>query len=119
MLKKNTGIPSNINRGINACNGEWIKEIAGDDTLPHTSIEDNINFVQKDKNIEICHSKINIFNEDFSSNNFVSESNYPPKVLSSELSTAEEQFNFLIFKCNISAPSVFMKKRTNFKIRRI
>ena len=30
---KNTGIPANCNRGLNAANGLWIKYIAGDDML--------------------------------------------------------------------------------------
>ena len=29
----NTGIPGNINRGIDACKTEWLKFIAGDDLL--------------------------------------------------------------------------------------
>jgi len=30
---KNTGIPSNCNRGVRASKGEWVKLIAGDDVL--------------------------------------------------------------------------------------
>lgn len=32
-VRKNTGIPSNCNRGVKASNGEWVKLIAGDDVL--------------------------------------------------------------------------------------
>ncbi len=31
--EKNTGIPANLNRGIKASKGEFIKPIAGDDTM--------------------------------------------------------------------------------------
>ena len=41
-VKKNTGISPNCNRANNAANGEWIKEIAGDEielvSLNHTSL---------------------------------------------------------------------------------
>ena len=107
---KNTGISSNANRGIKVSKGEWIKLIAGDDTLLPTCIDDNINFVQNNKHIEVCHSKLRMYNDNFSDSNFICETNWLPEVMTSELSTAKEQFNLLIFKCNVSAPTVFIKK---------
>lgn len=44
---RNTGISANLNRGYNACLGEWVKSIAGDDLLLPNAIDDNIKFVQK------------------------------------------------------------------------
>jgi alpha-1,3-rhamnosyltransferase len=44
-VKKNTGIPSNCNRGISASNGEWIKLIAGDDILETHCISNFTNFL--------------------------------------------------------------------------
>ncbi len=41
--KKNTGIAPNVNRGLKAANGEWVKGIAGDDILLDNCIEININ----------------------------------------------------------------------------
>lgn len=46
-VSKNTGIPSNFNRGNKKAKGKWIKIIAGDDVLLPTCIEDNIEFVTK------------------------------------------------------------------------
>ncbi len=43
--QSNTGVSGNCNRGLNACRGEWIKGIAGDDILAPTAIEDYISFV--------------------------------------------------------------------------
>lgn len=42
---RNTGISANLNRGYLACNGEWIKEIAGDDLLLPDAIKDNIDYI--------------------------------------------------------------------------
>lgn len=43
---RNTGISANLNRGYLACNGEWVKEIAGDDLLLPDAIKDNIDYIQ-------------------------------------------------------------------------
>ena len=32
-VEKNTGVSANMNRGADACQGEWVKDIAGDDVL--------------------------------------------------------------------------------------
>lgn len=42
--KINTGISANCNRGVKACNGDWIKLVAGDDILTNNCIEKNIQF---------------------------------------------------------------------------
>lgn len=42
---KNSGIPSNVNRGVKASKGEWIKLIAGDDMLLPNCIKEYIHFV--------------------------------------------------------------------------
>lgn len=47
-VSKNTGIPSNSNRGIRKANGKWIKMIAGDDILLETCITDNMKFASQE-----------------------------------------------------------------------
>jgi len=44
---QNRGIPSNINKGVKAARGEWIKVIAGDDILLENCISDNLAFVTR------------------------------------------------------------------------
>ena len=39
---KNTGVPANVNRGVKASSGEWIKILGADDTLKTDCIENNI-----------------------------------------------------------------------------
>jgi len=44
---KNSGLPANCNRGVNASKGEWVKIIAGDDLLVNDAIETIVGFVQE------------------------------------------------------------------------
>lgn len=62
-VEKNTGIPANCNRGVNASKGEWIKLIAGDDILTHDCLLKNISYVLKKPNVYIVFSKIKTFGD--------------------------------------------------------
>ena len=55
-IDENKGIPANYNRAVNACQGEWLKMLDGDDLLLPTCIEDNIKFIQDNKNAEVVFS---------------------------------------------------------------
>lgn len=56
--KINTGIAGNLNRGISASKGEWIKQLNGDDLLLENCIEDNINFIQSvDEEVNVLCSR--------------------------------------------------------------
>lgn len=61
-VEKNTGIPSNCNRAVKACRGEWIKGIAGDDILLPHCIEENIKYA-KNNNADFVFSDMLYFNE--------------------------------------------------------
>lgn len=54
--EKNTGIAANCNRAHFAANGEWLKLIAGDDVLLSDCIEKNVNYVQKNADIQLLQS---------------------------------------------------------------
>lgn len=41
----NTGVSANCNRADDACNGEWIKDVAGDDILLADCIETCVNYI--------------------------------------------------------------------------
>lgn len=60
----NTGIPANCNRGVNACNGSWIKLIAGDDKLFTNCISENIQFVLNNLQISFLFSRFNLIDEE-------------------------------------------------------
>lgn len=56
-VDKNTGVSANYNRGVRSCNGEWIKNVDGDDLLLPNCIEDNVQYVGE-------HSEINVLFSD-------------------------------------------------------
>ena len=61
---QNTGVAPNINRGIRASHGEWIKSIAGDDTLTPDCIREFVNFSLMVPECRICLSLIRVFGAD-------------------------------------------------------
>lgn len=60
-VEKNTGIPANCNRAINASQGEWIKLIAGDDILLPDCIDKFVKYVTENKKVRIVFSKVQSF----------------------------------------------------------
>lgn len=59
---KNTGVTGNINRGIRASSGEWIKTLAGDDLLAQDAISEYVQFVLS-KKCMICCCKLRVFSD--------------------------------------------------------
>lgn len=57
----NTGVTANINRGVEKCEGKWIKTIAGDDTLNSDCIQEYISFVGEHPDCRICLSCLRVF----------------------------------------------------------
>ena len=57
----NTGVSANGNRGRNACRGEWIKGIAGDDLLMPNCIQEYIDYVNKNRDQYFVFAKIEPF----------------------------------------------------------
>lgn len=105
--KKNTGIPSNVNRGYYASKGAWIKSIAGDDILLSNCIQDNIRHIENNINTKILCSFMLCFTEDNSHKAIlpnIENQFFHPEV------TAEKQFKLLLQSNPVPAPSVFMSK---------
>lgn len=46
-VARNTGIPSNINRGLRAATGDWVKMLSGDDNLLENCIADNLEYARQ------------------------------------------------------------------------
>lgn len=110
-VKKNTGIPSNCNRGVNISNGEWIKLIAGDDLLFDKCIADNIEFINQTDNCYIVHSDFISFEGTFDINNFKKNQKEWRNLsfLDNKISQ-KKQNDLLHYICSISAPTVIINK---------
>lgn len=57
LSDKNTGITANLNRGVRATSGEYIKLMASDDLLMENCVEDLLKFVKKN-NLLFCFSRV-------------------------------------------------------------
>ena len=109
-VKCNTGLPASCNRALNASNGEWIKIIAGDDTLKKGCIEINMKYISANREIEILQTDADMYVDFFEEANF--KSTLPTNFKEFfELEEGKNQYDF--FK-NVGhafcTPSIFVKK---------
>lgn len=61
IVDKNTGVSANLNRAEAACQGEWVKVIAGDDVLLPLCVETYIDYVAENPNAVYLFSKVEVF----------------------------------------------------------
>lgn len=61
VVEKNTGVSANMNRAEAACQGEWVKPIAGDDILMPDCIETYVDYVSKHSDAIYVFSKVETF----------------------------------------------------------
>ena len=99
----NEGVVKNINKALKEATGEWIKIIAADDILKKTCLEDNLNFVLKNKEIKICFSKAETFGR---GNKIIPDEK---KIKYYNLS-AKEQYEELKWDNFIVAPTSFINR---------
>lgn len=107
---KNTGVTANCNRGWHKAKGDWVKFIAGDDALLPNCITDNFNFIKKNKEASIVHSKKLIYLEHFEDTCFLQESAIETHHFNFPQITASKQHELLLRKNHVVAPSVFIKR---------
>lgn len=95
--EKNTGISGNANRGWNACETEYAKDIAGDDFLLPNCIQDNVDYIKNHPQSVVVFSKIKPFVDFGRWRRWVNHSlhNYGFFTLS-----LQEQYEHLIYKGN-------------------
>lgn len=104
--ENNSGVAGNANRGIKACQGEWIKLIAADDILFPDCIEKNVAFVYGRPEVRQVFSRVRFFGNEESVARFSKKRN--PKGYF-ELSQ-KEQYLLMLIDNRVEAPSAFMKK---------
>lgn len=106
--EKNTGIPSNCNRGVLASEGEWIKIIAGDDILLEECIAKNIAFSGSNDLIKVIISDIVHFLDDTEPKQIL-EVTKPHWDKSVPISAKEQYESLLISYCG-NTPSFFVAR---------
>ena len=92
-FEKNTGVSANMNRGADACRGEWVKDIAGDDTLLPDCVETYVDYVSENAEAVCVFANVEVFGGDEEERKALEE-RY--SILKSFFSwSIEEQYNFL------------------------
>jgi len=104
--EKNTGIAPNCNRGLYESNGDWVKFIAGDDTLLTGSIASYIEFSIQNPISTFIVANINITNEN---GTIYRRRTHPMKKFSNK---SKVLLKNILKSCFISAPGIFIKKNT-------
>lgn len=101
---KNTGIPSNCNRGLHATSGEWIKFIAGDDILLDDCISIHIDAARKFHKEKFFVSGVYQLHD-----NVIDRVLMPPKRFLKKDSDSQRRY-FLKYFSYILAPSTFFER---------
>ncbi len=63
-VEENTGVSGNLNRAEDACKGDWVKEIAGDDVLLQNCIEIYMDYVKEHPEIIYMFANVESFGGD-------------------------------------------------------
>ncbi len=108
-VSENTGISANSNRGHNACRGEWVKGIAGDDLLMSNCISDFVEYVQGNPDAYFVFGKVKVFGLPTEQQNEEDEKkrcNY-----NFFYKTAKEQYEDLLLGCCVFAGGFFYNKQ--------
>lgn len=114
--EKNSGIPANCNRGVRASKGEWVKLIAGDDILLMDSIEKFINFSTKNPCVKIIESVSVFFKHELNKKSIYKQQNLSDTIFFNSIITSSEQYELMLRKNYVHAPSVIIHREVFYKI---
>lgn len=105
----NTGVSENSNRAYKASNGEWIKFIAGDDTMLPDCIEYYIQFSYKHPDMKICQSIGKMYKEKMLENCYIGNYTHPKhKLFYQYPNNSNWQYKVLLHWDPVFAPSVII-----------
>ena len=112
VAEKNGGIPANLNRGISAAQGVFMKSIAADDILLPDCIATNVRFMEEHPEAEVVFSKIREFSTMKNGEKRLSKTSVPKKPPEFFSLTPQKQHDLLLEECCINAPSGFFRTKT-------
>ncbi len=106
---ENTGVAANMNRAMDACRGEWVKDIAGDDVLTDNSIELYVDYIREHPNAICVFANVEVFGGDEKTRHDMEQ--YYADEEAFFKSTVAEQYDYLTMVGNIiPAPTSFYNR---------
>lgn len=105
-VSKNTGVTENRRRAIALCDGEWIKNIPGDDALFHDAIEKLVNFTNLNPHAKMIQAKSARFDTYLDDEHFIENHGSKDDPIN-VVSSAKQQFDILLCWPCIDAPAMF------------
>ena len=108
-VSKNTGVTENRRRAIALCDGEWIKNIPGDDALFHDAIEKLVNFTNLNPHAKMIQAKCARYDTILEESHLIEINDSSENVIY-KVSTARQQFDILLCWPCIDAPAMFYHK---------
>jgi glycosyltransferase involved in cell wall biosynthesis len=109
-IEYNTGIAPNCNRGVKTATGEWIKLIAGDDSLEYDIIAKYIDHVKNHSYVDCLYSNVREYDELFIDAQAIPIKDFKSLKFNSEETNADDQFKLLL-RSNCVWTSTLMIKR--------
>ena len=112
----NTGLPANCNRALYASKGEWIKFIAGDDSLKKECIDINMQYICAHPEVEILQTNADMYID------FLQDANYQSTIPTNykeffDIKDGVSQYSFLKnVGYALCTPSVFLKKNNILEV---
>ncbi len=106
----NTGVSANLNRGVKAANGVWVKTLAGDDLLVESCIEECYNFC-KEKDCNICMVRMQLFDGDTQKNKRTEDWLEKDKYDFLKLTNRKKQFKAALQRHILPGPGIFYTKQ--------
>ena len=116
IAQKNRGIPGNCNQGFNQSNGDWIKFVAGDDVLLKDSIEKFVGFLPHNPKARIIESRSQFFKNTLKIENYFGKQPKIDGVFYAKDTTAFDQYQMLLRRNYLHAPSVFLSRSVVKKV---
>lgn len=107
-VEKNTGTCGNLNRGVKASHGEWLKPIAGDDYFEPIAIETYLSFVIAN-NSDFCYARMNyIGDEEFVKDTISFYEGCCEPIMRTGLKNQQKKIREMLF---IPGPGIFLSRK--------
>lgn len=104
-VEKNTGISANLNRAEAACQGEWVKGIAGDDLLLPDCVSDYMDYVEDNPDAVCVFGRLRFFGSTEENHTYYEQQVFDYSFFSL---SPQEQLHKLVFERNyVPAATLF------------